>query len=808
MSVTQPQSPQQMLVALLADEETAVVWSTDFDLRISQLAGGVLSTLGIDDPDYVVGATTAFVFEQEDDPDSDLLAAHRRALAGEVVTCYFQWRGCQFRGRVAASLDDQGTIIGCLGIACLHVAIDGLEEALDASERRFETLVGMSPAGIYMTDEAGRCTYVNQRWCEIAGLRAVDALGHLWEQTLHPDDRARVTAHWRQAMESGGVWEHTFRLLSPEGVVTWVLGQSRPLYNADNRIAGYAGIIIDITAQKKADRQLRESERRFARLLSAVTSYRYCVLLSDGVPVATEHSNSCVGTTGYLPEDYAKDPYLWINMVHSEDREGVREHVSKVLAGQPVPPMEHRIYHKKGSVIWVRDTIIPHYTLNGDLVRYDGLVEDITDRKRIDRRLWQILESAPDAMVITDQKGTILLANGQTHRMFGYASQELINQPVEMLIPERFRAAHVAHRTAYSNAPALRVMTNRPDLYGRRKDGSEFAAEISLSPIEMDDEILVCAGIRDISRRKDVEKAVRANLQIQSAMASLLELSLQPIDLAEKMVRSLDLLFTVPWIENESKGAIFLVREGQGVLALVAHRGMSESLQERCANVAIGKCLCGRAAQECQVLFADQSFVHPQTDFPGMCDHGNYCVPIMSGKTVLGVLNFCVTPHETRSEEKERFLKAVAHVLAGVITRSRAEESLRSSEERFGLAVRGTDAGIWDWNLLTNEVFFSPRWKGMLGFTADEIGDDFSEWEQRIHPEDRDRAFATMKAYLAGNTQHYELEHRLEHRDGTYRWILARGAMVQGADGLPLPHGRIAFGYHRSQVSGRAVAQS
>ena len=79
-----------------------------------------------------------------------------------------------------------------------------------------------------------------------------------------------------------------------------------------------------------------------------------------------------------------------------------------------------------------------------------------------------------------------------------------------------------------------------------------------------------------------------------------------------------------------------------------------------------------------------------------------------------------------------------------------AQEALRQSEERFELAVRGTDAGIWDWNLLTNRVYFSPRWKSMLGYREEEIGDDITEWESRLHDEDRDIATMTFRDYLQG----------------------------------------------------------
>ena len=123
--------------------------------------------------------------------------------------------------------------------------------------------------------------------------------------------------------------------------------------------------------------------------------------------------------------------------------------------------------------------------------------------------------------------------------------------------------------------------------------------------------------------------------------------------------------------------------------------------------------------------------------------------------------------------------------LVGIIKRKQAEAALRESEERFQLAIRGTDAGIWDWNLLTNQVYYSPRWKHMLGYQEDEILNDYTEWERLLHPEDREHALVTIRDYLEGRTTEYELEHRLRHKDGTYRWILARGAAVRDVYGKP-----------------------
>lgn len=132
-------------------------------------------------------------------------------------------------------------------------------------------------------------------------------------------------------------------------------------------------------------RALRESEARYHRLLEAVTDYTYTVRLREGKPVETIHGVGCARVTGYLPGDFDDDPFLWINIVHPDDRDTVLEHSANVLRGD-VPPLEHRILHRDGSTRWVCNTTIRHLE-NGALIRYDGILRDITERRRIEKAL-------------------------------------------------------------------------------------------------------------------------------------------------------------------------------------------------------------------------------------------------------------------------------------------------------------------------------------------------------------------------------------------------------------------------------------
>ncbi len=124
-------------------------------------------------------------------------------------------------------------------------------------------------------------------------------------------------------------------------------------------------------------------------------------------------------------------------------------------------------------------------------------------------------------------------------------------------------------------------------------------------------------------------------------------------------------------------------------------------------------------------------------------------------------------------------------IIRNITKLRRARESLKISEERYALAMQGANDGLWDWNLLTNEVFFSDRWKGMIGYTDQEFPNNFDAWKEHLHPDDVEKATTTIQDYFERKMPVYELEHRLRHKDGTYRWILARGMALWDKEGKP-----------------------
>jgi len=225
----------------------------------------------------------------------------------------------------------------------------------------------------------------------------------------------------------------------------------------------------------------------------------------DGTVLTWNHA--AAELYGYRPDEVlGRD----VGVLAPPDRhDEVAEVLERVAAGQAVAHFETVRRRKDGTHVTVSLAVSPIRDERGHITAASAIARDVTERKANESLHTGLLEALPDAMVVVDGTGTIQLVNAQAEALFGYDRIELVGQAVEVLVPEEHRRAHPAHRGSYSTAPLTRPMGFGRDLAARRKDGSVFPAEISLSSIETEAGQLVSAAIRDVSERKAAEAKFR-----------------------------------------------------------------------------------------------------------------------------------------------------------------------------------------------------------------------------------------------------------------------------------------------------------
>ena len=222
---------------------------------------------------------------------------------------------------------------------------------------------------------------------------------------------------------------------------------------------------------------------------------------------ATSISDNITAQLGYEPREFLDDPRFWVDHIHPGDRQRVLAGVGRIFEEESYSH-EYRFLHRDGSYRWMHDQLELARDEQGKPLEMVGYWLDVTNRKEVEEELRRkekqfrsLLESAPDAIVIADSEGKIVLTNAQTEKLFGYERGEIVGEKVELLLPAAVRDKHVAERRKYHSAPKVRPMGNGSDLAGRRKDGSEFPVDVSLSPIDTENGTLVAASVRDVTER-------------------------------------------------------------------------------------------------------------------------------------------------------------------------------------------------------------------------------------------------------------------------------------------------------------------
>ncbi|MBE0591768.1 MAG: EAL domain-containing protein [Gemmatimonadales bacterium] len=347
--------------------------------------------------------------------------------------------------------------------------------------------------------------------------------------------------------------------------------------------------------------------------------------------------------------------------------------------------------------------------------------------------LGELFDNSPEAVVLVDNQSTVLRVNQPFTELFGYEAAEIVGRTLDDLIASdayREEAHGITRQVAGGEKVTLETVR-------RRKNGQPVEVAIVGAPVRVGEGREAVFGIfRDITERKHIEREL---LRLQKA------------------VETTQLGVTV----TDTEGRIVYVNPAEAEM----HGWTVDDLAGKDVRI-----------------FAAESAAMPMSDkqLKAVSSWRREAANVRRDGTVFPVQLMSDVVRDSDGD-----VIGIVTTCEDITRRKEAESALRASEERYALAARGANDGVWDWEIQSGHAYFSDRWKSMLGYDDSDIPPDIESWLSRIHPEEVERVRTELRAHLEGVTEHFESEHRIRRKDGSYRWVLGRGLAVRDAHGEP-----------------------
>jgi len=409
-----------------------------------------------------------------------------------------------------AEVDALMAATGTLGAA---IARGRASAEAHAAQERYRTLVEQLPAVIHVSalDPSSSTIYISPQVEDLLGYEPREWLEDpdLWVKVLHPEDRERMIADNLEHIHSSRRHAAEYRMIARDGRVVWVYEDSSVLAGADGKPRYSHGLWLNITARKRAQESLRETEARYQALVEQVPAVTYVDIVAEDERLGYV-SPQIEALIGYTVDEWRADPSMWMRIVHPDDLDRVLAIDEECIrTGEPYA-VDYRFVHRDGHDVWVHDEAVLLQSAPGEPQQWLGILVDVTERLETEEALRfhaQLMEAVQDAVIATDAAGSITYWNLRAEELFGWEATEVTGRDVRDVLWQRSESSPFAD--------IAQTLRENKDWVGEfdlhRRGGSLMTVRASVSPVRGTDGLVrgAIAVMMDVTERRRAEEALR-----------------------------------------------------------------------------------------------------------------------------------------------------------------------------------------------------------------------------------------------------------------------------------------------------------
>ena len=616
-----------------------------------------------------------------------------------------------------------------LGIATDITEMTEQRRELEETTQRLNVALEGTNTGVWEMDIETEAVIFTDSMASLVGIEP-DSFGGTFEafaEFVHPDDLPGVERAVDRAIDEETSYQREYRLTQPDGTQRWVEARAELVERAHGA-RRLVGIATDIT-----DRKERTAEIELQSAAMEVAMDGIAILDGDEyVYMNQAHAD----VFEYDPEEMIGCE--WRDLYDDAEIERIEAEVFPELAD--TGSWRGETIGKKRDGTPVQQDLGLSLLDSGELICTN---RDITAQKQREQELKQqrsqiraLFDNSPDGIVIHDADGAVLDVNETTADALGYDRETLMSMNVAEFEAGIDRSELVAIWAEMEPNETLKVEGEHC-----RQNGETFPVEVWVNKVDVDGSARYIAVSRDITDRKQREAELRRSREFIEAAQESAAIGGWEVDLETDSLRWTDEVYRIHEIPTDT----------------------SVELED------------------------GLDFYHPddrpeiEAAFERLVEHGEPYDLELRIVTATGRVRWVRAVGDPQSDEDGTVVGALG-VFQDITERREREAELRELKERLDLAVEGANLGVWDWDVETDAVTFNDQWASMLGFSLDGLEPRLETWEKRVHPADMDDIEAAFQAHMAGETELYDAEHRMQAKGGEWRWIRSVGKIVDRAD--------------------------